>query len=377
MVYKCPFCVIVSNRRYNIKRHIYRKHPGKEIPQNLPSLFNSAALYSCPYCKTTSNRKYNMKEHINRKHHGAEIPENLGSTSKNFTHPSVLPEIPSSIYPTWPIYSNDIKIPPLQAVRDTPNTRKQASHKSYFRMFLELNEYNNSIQKPSSFPYFYQNKNIINFAQNVYESIPDIDFGEPFLFTIYKCSECFIDAPLMVNSFNGIRARNDYKHSSDCKSLSLSNEDNNTNNINLAIKKYAIEKIFEIIDHKHKNVKLKLFLKSINISLNALSQLKFEYNQIINNEKDNNNNNSNQNDIPSWLQRLSVREEFIDLENNAKNSWANRLIVSNNNSTEITKKELLHFIILSNATFGLFRFQKNHGSVYLFFTYLQLEKELN
>ncbi|MGE0243900.1 MAG: hypothetical protein AB7F53_08815 [Nitrososphaeraceae archaeon] len=74
---------------------------------------------------------------------------------------------------------------------------------------------------------------------------------------------------------------------------------------------------------------------------------------------------------------MSVREEFIDLENNAKNSWANRLIISNNNSTEITKKELLHFIILSNGTFGLFRFQKNHGSVYLFFTYLQLEKELN
>lgn len=112
MLYKCPFCVIVSNRRYNIKRHIFRKHPGKEIPQTLPSLFKSAALYSCPYCKTTSNRKYNMKEHINRKHHGAEIPENLGSTSKNFTHPSVLPEIPSSIYPTWPIYSNDINIPP-------------------------------------------------------------------------------------------------------------------------------------------------------------------------------------------------------------------------------------------------------------------------
>ncbi|MGE0243901.1 MAG: hypothetical protein AB7F53_08820 [Nitrososphaeraceae archaeon] len=112
----------------------------------------------------------------------------------------------------------------MQAVRDTPNTRKKAGHKSYFRIFLELNEYNNSIQKQnqSSFPYFYQNKNTIKFDQNVYpEYIPDIDFGKPFLFTIYKCSECFIDAPLMVNSFDRIRARNDYKHSFDCKSLSI------------------------------------------------------------------------------------------------------------------------------------------------------------
>ena len=58
-------------------------------------------------------------------------------------------------------------------------------------------------------------------------------------------------------------------------------------------------------------------------------------------------------------------------------SIKDRLIISNNNSTEITKEELIRFINLSNATFGLFRFQKNQNDVYLFFTYVQLEKELN
>jgi hypothetical protein len=57
-----------------------------------------------------------MKQHFKRKHPEAEIPEMLNSINENFNYPSVLPEIPFSIYPTRPIDSNNIKFPPFQAI---------------------------------------------------------------------------------------------------------------------------------------------------------------------------------------------------------------------------------------------------------------------
>ena len=33
----CPYCTITSNRKYNMKKHIERKHPDLEIPNNLLS----------------------------------------------------------------------------------------------------------------------------------------------------------------------------------------------------------------------------------------------------------------------------------------------------------------------------------------------------
>jgi hypothetical protein len=116
-----------------------------------------------------------------------------------------------------------------------------------------------------------------------------------------------------------------------------------------------------------------LCLKSINIPKDFHTQLNFHYNQINTNEK--HNTNSNQTNIPYWLQKLLLYEEFIDLENIDENDWANRLISSNNNSTEITREELVRFINLSNSTFGLFKFQKDHIINYPFFSYLQLEKD--
>jgi hypothetical protein len=43
-------------------------------------------LYDCPYCALTSNRKYNMKKHIERKHPGSEIPNTLLSASYNYNN---------------------------------------------------------------------------------------------------------------------------------------------------------------------------------------------------------------------------------------------------------------------------------------------------
>ena len=92
--------------------------------------------------------------------------------------------------------------------------------------------------------------------------------------------------------------------------------------------------------------------------------------QFNNNEKESENNRVN---IPSWLQRLLLDEQFIDL-NPDKNNWAHRLTSNNNNNTEITIEELIQFINLSNATFGLFKFQNDQSITHYFFTYLQLEK---
>lgn len=52
-----------------------------------------------------------MKQHFKRKHPEAEIPEMLDSINENFNYPSVLPELPFSIYSTRPIDSNNIKFP--------------------------------------------------------------------------------------------------------------------------------------------------------------------------------------------------------------------------------------------------------------------------
>jgi hypothetical protein len=77
---------MTSNRKYNMKTHIERKHPGSEIPNSLLSARDNNSMYGkhlCPHCKMTSNRKYNMKTHIERKHPGSEIPNSLLSASYN------------------------------------------------------------------------------------------------------------------------------------------------------------------------------------------------------------------------------------------------------------------------------------------------------
>jgi hypothetical protein len=134
---------------------------------------------------------------------------------------------------------------------------------------------------------------------------------------------------------------------------------------------FLYKKYFSIIDNK-KDPNLKLCLKSIKIPTDFQTQINLDYSQTNNNENENKKNN--QMDLPSWLQKLLLYEEFIVLENIEKNNWANRLMTSSNSSTEIRREELLGVINLSNSTFGVFKFQKDNDITHLFFTYLQLEK---
>jgi hypothetical protein len=370
--YSCPYCTVASNRKYNMVRHIYRKHPGNYIPDNMfPPLKNSK--YSCPYCLTTSNRKYNLKEHIDRKHTGSKIPDNLISANKNFTNSS-FSSVPSGItFPHWPNSQIFIQnLPPI--IMNIPNRKKESRNNSLLKTIIDFLLYQNIIQKERLLqkPYFYQKYNLnVNSYTWYYEPLSNIDYGEPFLFKIYKCPVCFEDSPTIMNRFDSIKASNEYRNCLYCNLLLITNK-NNKKIIDPKIKKFTIQKIFSIIDNK-KDPNLKLCLKSIKIPTDFQTQINCDYSQTNNNEKDNKNNNRI--DLPSWLQKLLVNEEFIDLEKIDENDWAYRLMTNNNNSTEITREELIRFINLSNSTFGLFKFQKDHIISDLFFCYLQLEKE--
>jgi hypothetical protein len=371
-LYSCPYCLITSNRRYNIVRHIYRKHPDNNIPESMLPLAKNGR-YSCPYCLTTSNRKYNMKEHINRKHFGEKIPNNLNSSQKNFTNSSLSAVTARTAFPYWRNSQNLIQnLPPI--IMNIPNKKKKNRNNSLFKTFMDFLLYQNIIQNERLLqkPHFYQHNNLnLNSYNWYYEPLSNIDYGEPFLFKIYKCPVCFKDSPTMTNSFDSIKASNEYRYCLYCNLRPIINEDNKIT-IDPKIKEFAIQKIFSIIDNK-KDPNLELCLKSIKIPTDFQTQINFDSSQNNNNNK-NDNENSNQINFPSWLQKLLLYEEFIDLENTEKNNWANRLMTTNNNSTEITREELLRLINLSNSTFGLFKFQKANDIIHHFFTYLQLEK---
>ena len=314
-----------------------------------------------------------MKEHINRKHPGNEVPDNVNSTNKNFTKSSLLSETPY-IFPAWLKYPNYIQNLP-QLILDT-NSRKETRHNSFFKTIREFLTYKNFIQNQPLLqdPYFYQNNNVshLNSLNVYYEPLSNIDFGNPFLFKIYKCPVCFIDVPFMCSAFDSIKTSNEHICSFNCNLLHKTNEENKYI-IDPKIKEFSINKIFSIIDKKI-DPKPKLCLKSIKIPSDFHQQLNFDQNQF-NNKNEKGSENNKRVNIPSWLQKLLLYEEFVYLENIDEKNWAHRLMSSYDDNTEITREELIQFINLSNSTFGLFKFQKYHSFMHYFFIYLQLEKE--
>ena len=368
--YNCPYCIIISNRKFNLRRHIIRKHAGEVIPDNLFS-YTKNGLYSCPYCFTTSSRKYNLKEHINRKHSREWIHDNMNHDNQSFTN-SALPRKPSTFLPYWPNYSNYVKSP--QSPTLGTNSRKENRNNSLFKLSVEYSVYKNFIDKQKSlqFSHFYQDDNVFNFNPlNIYyEPLSNLDFGNPLLFKIYKCTRCFRDLPFMFSVFDSIRISSKYTCPSNCDLLPRINEAYK-NMIDPKIKEFSINKIFSIIDKK-RDTKSKLCLKSIKIPRDFYQQINFDQSQFNNKEIDNEKNNRV--NIPFWLQKLLLHEEFVDLENTDENNWVNRLMSNNDNKVEIKREELIRFINSSNSTFGLFKFQKDYSAIHYFFTYLQLDK---
>lgn len=299
------------------------------------------------------------------------MPNSLNSINENFTNSSLLSQT-SSIFPHWLKSPNYLDTSPLPTL-DTSSSKKENRPNSFFKTIFEYLSYRNFIQNHtlSENTHFYQNNNWFNLnSQNVnYEPLSNIGFGVPFLFKIYKCPICFRDTPYMFGIFDSIKTSSEHRCCFNCNLLHRTKEENKYI-IDPKIKEFSINKIFSIIDKKI-YPKSKLYLKCIKIPADFYQQLNFE-SQFDNIEKGSENNNG---DIPSWLHKLLLQEEIIDLVDSGENNWAHRLTSSNDNNTEITRGELIQFIKLSNSTFGLFKFQKDHSIVYYFFAYLQLEKE--
>ena len=73
MRYVCDKCNQLSNRKYNITKHILRKHNGIGIPiKSVQPVYQNnidkAKKFKCPFCSLSSQRNYNITVHIRRKH---------------------------------------------------------------------------------------------------------------------------------------------------------------------------------------------------------------------------------------------------------------------------------------------------------------------
>ena len=74
MIYVCGQCNQSSKRRYNITKHIVRRHSGIGIPIKsvqqpiYQNGIDKAKNFKCPFCSLRSKRAYNITVHIRRKH---------------------------------------------------------------------------------------------------------------------------------------------------------------------------------------------------------------------------------------------------------------------------------------------------------------------
>lgn len=364
----------ISNRKYNIIRHINRKHPGTSVPENmLPHLKNGR--YLCPSCPMTSNRRYNLKEHIRRKHPGTKIPENLVSaTTKILTNPSLLSEMPPPVTDAsrlnYPYYFGNLPSPLMS------DSKREKHSDSFFKKFTEYIAYSNFIQNQINFQnsvFLHNHPNILdnNSSNLYYEPMPNLNFGQPFLFKIYKCTFCFNDLLHMFPDLNSIKPSNEYKCCFNTSIIPRINKENK-NITDPKIKGFSLFKIFSIIENKL-YPKAKLCLKTIKIPRNFHHHFHVDLNQFISDEI---NSKKPKGFFPPWLQKLLILEDFIELENTVENDWSRRLITSKEDIIEISREELIRIINLSNSTFGLFKYQEDQNQTSLFFTYLQLEKEI-
>lgn len=126
MKFSCNQCAQVSNRRYNLNKHIRRKHDGVGLIIEITKHFDQQGInrlkkHYCPFCPQRSNRNYNIIMHIKRKH------------SKNFES------------------SQDFRF----------NTTHNQTNNSHFNPYSNRLQFKNSIKPKSKFAKF------LNFYQTV------------------------------------------------------------------------------------------------------------------------------------------------------------------------------------------------------------------
>ncbi|HET9807808.1 MAG TPA: hypothetical protein VFP49_12950 [Nitrososphaeraceae archaeon] len=384
--YDCPHCEMFSNRKYNVRKHLERKHEGSEIPSYLLSSMDNnskCGKYVCPYCEMSSNRKYNMKKHLERKHEGSEIPSYLLSSRDNYNNKGYIDKGPQNFdgylrgkhKPSVPLYNTSFLNNPsddniLSGL--FKHKKDKNSHSIIWEILQNIhlleNLKNMHILHKKNFPLYNPilNSNFLNFYKNcLLPSMDLIPLNKEILLRVQRCNNCNIGFFIMFPNFDNIILIIDYCII--CRSQKQNNSISENNSISyLTAKEYLIKLIMSFID-KDKNVKI--YLKCINISSDIYNKLVIENKQFFYNDKENGN-------IPSWMITYIMNEEWVDLGVIENYNWAYRLTNNNEKSIEITKSELIEFINYGDSTFGLFKFHKDNIGVY-FFSYLQIERIKN
>jgi hypothetical protein len=319
------------------------------------------ALYDCPHCKMTSNRKYNMKTHIERKHPSSEIPNSLLSASYNDNnnrqnldvyfrakHKSSVPFY-DTLFLNNP-FDNDI-LPIL-----TMHKKDKNSHSIFWEMFKYIHIIENL---PNRYPLPKRDFHLYN--PNLKYSVPSLDlisWNKEVLLRVQKCNNCNTVLLVRFFGFDNIKPISDCR----CDNICVSQQQN-TEISYLRVKESLIKSIISFIDkEKHS----KIYLKCMKIPADIYTKLIDEKKPFFHNDKENEN-------IPSWMITDIMHTEFVDLGVIEDDNWAYRLTNNNEKSIEITKSELMEFINYGDSTFGLFRFHKDNLSI-CFFCYLQMER---
>jgi hypothetical protein len=387
--YDCPRCEMASNNKYNMRKHIERKHQGSEIPAYLLSARDNRSKfgkYVCPHCEITSNRKYNMRKHIERKHQSSEIPAYLLSARDNYNNNGYIHREPQNfdVYSrakrksSVPFYETsflnntfDDNILPIwfKHKKDKDSHSIIRDILQYFHILNKLLP-NSYILPKRDFPIYNPmlNLNYLNFYKNcLLPSMDQIPLNKEILLRVQRCNNCNIGFFTMFPNFDNIILIIDYRYCIICRSQKQNNSISENNSISyLTAKEYLIKLIMSFID---KDKSVKIYLKCINISSDIYTKLVIENKQFFYNDKENGN-------IPSWMITYIMNEEWVDLGVIENYNWAYRLTNNNEKSIEITKSELIEFINYGDSTFGLFKFHKDNIGVY-FFSYLQIERIKN
>jgi hypothetical protein len=377
-----------SNRKYNVRKHLERKHEGSEIPSYLLSSRDNnskCGKYVCPYCEMSSNRKYNMKKHLERKHEGSEIQSYLLSSSYNYNNKGYIDKGPQNFdgylrgkhKSSVPLYN----IPFLNNPFDdnilsglSKHKKDKNSHSIIWEILQNIHLLENlqkmHILPKKDFPLYNPmlNSNFLNFYKNcLLPSMDQIPLNKEILLRVQRCNNCNIGFFIMFPNFENIILIIDYRYCIICRSQKQNNSISENNSISyLTAKEYLIKLIMSFID---KDKSVKIYLKCINISSDIYTKLVIENKQFFYNDKENGN-------IPSWMITYIMNEEWVDLGVIENYNWAYRLTNNNEKSIEITKSELIEFINYGDSTFGLFKFHKDNIGVY-FFSYLQIERIKN
>jgi hypothetical protein len=191
-----------------------------------------------------------------------------------------------------------------------------------------------------------------------YKSISNTNIENPILFRIYRCKNCSKNTLIEFYSFNQLNLFKDI-HCNLC-GLQKQPQKQNSDLFNLEIKKLFEYNILSRIDDS------KIYLKSIKIPQDIYTKLKIEKIPFFYYEN---------NDMPSWLINFMLSEEFVDLGVIKEGHLFYRVINSDEKNLEITRDELIEYLNYENSTFGLFKFQKQDISEYIF-SYIQFERNL-